>query len=384
MFHAPSRRLVMSVLVLGLSACTGGAGPLATSKEAASALKQKIAFVSTRDNPTGNPGLTAEIYLMNPDGTELVRLTNNSYGDGFPALSPTGLRIVFESNRVQTSDEPLRVDLFVMNRDGSEQTDLTRGSSASWSPDGHNVVFHRSASDAVCVTGVGSGEPGCPVNINPGAATYDSDIFVANVDDLLEGTGTPVNITNNAGFNYINDDADWSIHDQIVFTRKTVEDASHCSAGQCDYPTGDVWVMNADGSGDCNGGPCNVTSNGYEDRAPSWSPSGSKIVYMCRTNRDPTSDFSRDFEICVMNADGTDNQVLTENTVPDLSPSFSPDGAKIVFHRLLGPGNQQLFTMDADGSNVTQLTSSPGLNLFADWGVLKVNFSPNSPMAEAD
>ncbi len=65
-------------------------------------LVSTIAFVSTRDNPTNpNPGLAAEIYLMNPDGTDPRRLTDNSDGDGFPCLSPDGKKIVFESNRLR-------------------------------------------------------------------------------------------------------------------------------------------------------------------------------------------------------------------------------------------------------------------------------------------
>jgi hypothetical protein len=45
-----------------------------------------IAFTSTRDNPTANPLLAAEIYLLNPDGTNPRRITNNTFGDAFPAL----------------------------------------------------------------------------------------------------------------------------------------------------------------------------------------------------------------------------------------------------------------------------------------------------------
>ena len=52
-----------------------------------------VAFVTTRDDPTNPiPGLAAEIYLMNPDGTNPRRLTTNSDGDGFPSLSPDGKR----------------------------------------------------------------------------------------------------------------------------------------------------------------------------------------------------------------------------------------------------------------------------------------------------
>ena len=65
-----------------------------------------IAFVSTRHDaaadPTVNPQralLAAEIYLMNGHGTNPRRMTENTHFDGFPALSPDGGRIVFDSNR---------------------------------------------------------------------------------------------------------------------------------------------------------------------------------------------------------------------------------------------------------------------------------------------
>jgi TolB protein len=316
-----------------------------------------IAFTSGRDDPGGVPQLAAEIYLMDPDGTNPRRLTENADGDGFPALSPDGKgRIVFDSNRARGADEPLNTsDLFLMKKDGTHQRRLTRGSSAAWSPDGKRIAFHRSASGT-----------GLPIKPDPGAATTDSDIFVARVGALLaewdgedddegdESDDGPTNLTNSADF--IDDDPNWSPDGQkIVYTRHGVND-NHVNSS-----TAEIYVINADGTGE----PERLTDNVEEERGPAWSPDGTRIVFSCRRG-------GPDFEICVMNADGKDQVQLTSNSVPDLTASWSPDGQKILFHRFVAGQGLQLFVMNANGSGPpTQLTQPPGMNLLASWGCVK-------------
>src|SRR5262249_43881309 len=152
-------------------------------------------------------------YLMNEDGANLRRLTENVVGDFLPALSPDGKKIVFDSARRRLPTEPRNTsDLFLMDPDGADQTFLIRGSSATWSPDSKNIAFHGAASGT-----------GLPIKTDPGAATTDSDIFVANVDDLLAGMAQPENITNSPLF--IDDDADWSPDGtKIAFTSHPISD----------------------------------------------------------------------------------------------------------------------------------------------------------------
>ena len=59
-----------------------------------------------------------------------------------------------------------------------------------------------------------------------------------------------------------------------------------------------------------------------------------------------------------MDADGSNLQVLTNNITPDLTPNWTPDGSKIIFHRTIG-GFNQLHVMNADGTDVQQLTDAP-------------------------
>jgi TolB protein len=113
---------------------------------------------------------------------------------------------------------------------------------------------------------------------------------------------------------------------------------------------------------------------GYDAEA-TISPKGDKIVF--------TSQRSGDLEIFTMNLDGSDLKQLTNELGYDGGPFFSWDGSKIVYRsyhpktaeeierykslladELIEPGNFQLWVMDADGSNKKQVTN----NKFANFG----------------
>ncbi len=364
-----ARRLILVAVALALLLGAGASRAsdrqaLATQCDPAEQgcfqLESTIAFSSTRDhvNPALDPVLLgAEVYLINPDMTNPRRLTSNASFDGFANLSPDGKKIAFDSTRYTGSLNSS--DLFLMETEGTEQTLLTRGSSATWSPDGKNIAFHASAS-YYSSDGLVSGDP---IRRDPGSATTDSDIFVVNVDDLLAGVEHPTNITNSQDM--IDDDPDWSPDGQkIVFTRHPVADNRQFSN------QAELYLMNPDGTG-----LQRLTYNSEEERAPAWSPDGSRIVYSCRVGGG-----TNPFRICVMNPDGSDIQQLTNepDSVSDLTATWSPNGQQILYHRRGAvtpayptPG-QQLFMMNADGSDEAQLTFPPGVNNLAHWGELRV------------
>ena len=308
-------------------------------------LQPKIAWSSTRDDPTINPFLAAQVYIANPDFSAEERITTTANAANFfPVLSPAGKRMVFDSNRLRGSGRLNTSDLFLMTFELGTEQHLVRGSSATWSPGGQKIAYHASASGT-----------GLPISGDPGAATTDSDIFVLSIDEWLEAGESPVNLTNSP--EYIDQDADWSPDgSSIVFTRQPV--GANAAATE-------IYRMNPDGSG-----VTQLTFNGADERGPEWSPDGSRIVYACRIGpAGPTG--VPTFEICVMNADGSNPVQLTFNTVADVTPSWSLDGLHIVFHRPVA-GLEQLFRMNIDGTGTAQLTNTVGRNLLASQGFLRV------------
>ncbi len=134
-----TRQLVPIVVSLVLLAgCDRTPAPLAPSPRnpafaaATDPGSGRIAFVSTRD---GN----SHIYLMNPDGSGLTRLTDDPGSDLFPAWSPDGSRIAFASDRSGNTE------IYVMNADGTGVTRLTTTPNSSWSSQpawcGHRIAF---------------------------------------------------------------------------------------------------------------------------------------------------------------------------------------------------------------------------------------------------
>jgi len=84
-------------------------------------------------------------------------------------------------------------------------------------------------------------------------------------------------------------------------------------------------------------------------------PVSGHIVYSCYIDDND--------DICIMNADGSDQAQLTHNPATDFYPSLSRDG-KIILFSSNRDGHFEIYSMNTDGSNQTRLTKDIG-NLYA-------------------
>jgi Tol biopolymer transport system component len=267
------------------------------------ALNNQILFLSTRD-----AGSTAEIYFMNPDGSNIKRLTNNTRDDQDTAVSPDGTKIVFS----RQEGTPKLFHLYTMNSDGSNQVRITNGSfndtDPEWNPDGTKLAFE-------------SDRDGSP------------NVFIMNSD----GTGvTQITTDNNE-----NGDVDWSPDgSKIVYE-------SHPPG-----ITSAVMIMNANGTGITN---LTGTAGGGN---PNWSVDGTQIVF--QSMRTGNAD------VWIMNADGTNQHRITTSGASDAEPVESQDGNRIAYENN-SVGNYEIYTITTAGTGITRLTNNSKLDVTPEW-----------------
>ena len=120
----------------------------------------------------------------------------------------------------------------------------------------------------------------------------------------------------------------------------------------------DIFVMNPDGS--------EVTALTFDpalDADPAWSPDHTRIAF--HSHRDSADQSTGD--VFVMNADGSGLVNLTNNPgADDDSPAWSPDGTRIAFHSDRD-GNAEIYVMNADGADQTNITTNPADDAFVAW-----------------
>lgn len=268
----------------------------------------RIAFSSLRD---GN----WEIYTMNADGTDQRRITSNSTDDYWPAWSPGGARIAFEASRDGNSE------IYMMDPDGTSPSRITNNSSIdvtpAWSPDGGAIAF---------------------------TSYRDGNAEIYVIRDVSSGsTLHPENITNNDS-----DDKypSWSPDgEKIVFSSDRGRNLMY-----------DLYTINSDGTE-----VRRLTDYGAVIEKSSWSPDGTKIAFeMWALEGAPLG------QLYALTLSSSTLYRLTNNSFADFNPSWSPDGRKIVFSSNRD-GNGEIYTMEPDGSEQTNITNHDGDDSTPSW-----------------
>jgi Tol biopolymer transport system component len=240
---------------------------------------ERVAF--TRDTD-GLQGLEdSEIWLMRADGSRQKQITDNAEYDLEPAWSPSGRRIAFQ--RDPDLDGPIDGEIWLMRADGSGERQLTdnevEDNEPAWSPDGRRIAFHRDADPA----------PNA-VNIE----VYDMRPNGSGVRQLTDAPGF------DGGPNYSPDGR------KIAFDSERDGDP-------------DIWVMRRNGDD-----PTQLTGEDPAEEAveilTAYSPDGKFIAFSStRDSADPNI-----FEVYVMRSDGTDETNLTNNPANDINPDWQP------------------------------------------------------------
>jgi TolB protein len=268
-----------------------------------------------------------DIYIINLDGTGLTRLTADDASDhSSPAFSPDGTQIAYVSGEKGAVHRAV----YVMDADGSNKRRLSRPKgewnfkdmSPGFPPDGERVVATRTYF------------PPCSIVFFP-LSGGEEEIFKLKIRDAWQRERPD---------DYVGP-GPWGDVSAPAFTADGLKIAyrvtPNCSGSL-------LWIVDADGSG----ARLLAKDNPYSHV---FSPDGKKLAFFTWTEEGK--------DIAVINADGTGRRQLTKGDRDSFSPSFSPDGKKIIYESSVRSEEKHvaadIYIMNADGSGPRALTQTP-------------------------
>lgn len=284
----------------------------------------KILFTSARD---GN----REVYIMNPDGSEQVRLTKHPGNDLQAAWSPTGEKILFVSDRGGERD------LYLMNPDGSNVRRVFRRkieswrTSPTWSPDGKQIAYDQWDRNGGGISGM------FIVTLGEQDPEYIGKFYFPAWSP--DGREIACTTANPAGRWIILMDVRTRKHKRLL-PKKSLP-----------------W-----------------------QGQPSWSATGDKLAFV--GNKDPIpAILDRDLHnawaakdtIFIVNRDGTGlTQLVSEDGQAALYPALSPKGKEVLYTQQINGrrGRFQVFKVNVNSGIRTQLTHIGNIlqaNIGGDW-----------------
>ena len=284
----------------------------------------KILFTSLRD---GN----REVYMMNPDGTEQVNLTQHRADDLRAVWSPTGEQILFVSDRGGTRVR----DLYLMDADGANVRRVFKKkieawrTNPTWSPDGKQIAYEyvdwTHLEFGLYIATLGEEDAEHIGNGGEPAWSPDGSEIACYIGDPRESQLTFINI--------------------------------HTREREQPLPTKALlWQFD-----------------------PSWSAVGDRLAFLgiehplpVILDRDLHNAWKDKQGIYIVNRDGTGLQQLVDEAGPPAQyPALSPNGEEVLYTQRIN-GRFQIFKIDVNSRTRTQMTHIVGLSLLqansgGDW-----------------
>lgn len=284
------------------------AGPLAPASEPAPTSAQ-IAFAR------GPRGTTYEaskreraLVVANADGSN-PRTIVSGVGATSPSWAPDGARILFNGLTATSSGSGDLGELWLVNPDGSGLRELGRGAAPEWSPDGRSIAY-------MCCKFMYPSIEIAPVGPDG----------VPNLEEAVTVTSGNFNI-----------DPTWSPDGRrIAFVRSYYELAAEAGVYE-------IWTVDANGENekklaDVPGSP---PMYALQDGL-SWSPDGQRLAFACG-----------DLSICLV--DATSGLVTQVPGAVGNAPAWVDEN--VLLFACAGQGRQSICTINADGTNLRQLTT---------------------------